>query len=207
MDNRPAQPKAMKPKLTPAVVNASPKDRERATATLVTAFVADPFIRWMFPDGQRYLGYFPQVLRHFGGRAFDHGSAYRSDDFAAAAFWLPPGVGPDEEALGAVMEEGVPDGLREEVFAVLEKVGSSHPEVPHWYLPAIGVDPRRQGRGYGSVLLARGLEVCDRDHVAAYLETTNPANIPLYQRFGFEVIGEIQAGTSPTINPMLRVAR
>lgn len=76
---------------------------------------------------------------------FDHGSAYCSEDFAAAAFWLPPGVGPDEEALGAVMEKGVDGDLRGEVFALLEQIGSSHPEVPHWNLPAIGVDPRRHG--------------------------------------------------------------
>jgi len=77
----------------------------------------------------------------------------------------------------------------------------------HWYLPAIGVDPRGQGKGYGSALLAHSLEVCDRAHEAAYLESTNPLNIHLYERFGFEVIGEIQAGRSPTIVPMLRAAR
>jgi len=72
---------------------------------------------------------------------------------------------------------------------------------------AIGVEPLSQGKGYGSALLKRGLEVCDRDHVAAYLEATNPANIPLYRRFGFEVVGEIQSGSSPVINPMFRAAR
>jgi hypothetical protein len=55
--------------------------------------------------------------------------------------------------------------------------------------------------------LARSLEPIDRDPAAAYLETTNPANIPLYQRFGFEMIGEIQAGSSLVITPMLRAAR
>ena len=182
-------------------------DRERAIAALVTAFASDPFIRWMFPDAQQYLTYFPQVLKFFGGRAFDNASAYRSEDFGATALWLPPGVSPDEEALGAVMEEGVEGVLQSEVFAVLEQVGRSHPEAEHWYLPAIGVDPRLQGRGYGSALLALGLEVCDRDHVAAYLEATNPANVPLYQRFGFEVVGAIQAGSSPAITPMFRAAR
>ena len=192
---------------TPSAVSASPMDRERAMAALVTAFASDPFIRWMFPDAQQYLTYFPQVLKFFAGRAFDNASAYRSEDFGATALWLPPGVGPDEEALGAVMEEGVESVLQSEVFAVLEQVGRSHPEAQHWYLPAIGVDPRRQGRGYGSTLLARGLEVCDRDHVAAYLEATNPANVPLYERFGFDVVGAIQAGSSPAITPMFRAAR
>lgn len=191
----------------PSAIRATAADRDRAMATLVTAFVSDPFIRWMFPDAQQYLVYFPQVLKFFAGRAFEHDCAYRAADFGAAAMWLPPGVGPDEEALGGVLQAGVEPQRHEEVFAVLEQVGASHPDVAHWYLPAIGVDPRRQGRGYGSALLARGLEACDRGHAAAYLEATNPANIPLYRRFGFDVVGEIQAGTSPPITPMFRVAR
>jgi ribosomal protein S18 acetylase RimI-like enzyme len=192
---------------TPSATHASLLDYDRSIAALVTAFTLDPFIRWMFPDAKQYLHYFPQVLKYFGGRAFDHGSAYRSEDFKAAALWLPPGVSPDEEALGAVMKEGVDGELQEEVFAVLEQVGASHPPEAHWYLPAIGVDPRRQGKGYGSALLARGLEVCDRGHVAAYLEATNPANIPLYKRFGFEVVKAIQAGSSPSITAMFRAPR
>ena len=90
---------------------------------------------------------------------------------------------------------------------MLEQVGVSHPETEHWYLPAMGVDPLHQGKGYGSALIERGLEICDHNHVAAYLESTNPMNIPLYQRFGYEVVGEIQAGSSPTITPMFRAAR
>jgi hypothetical protein len=51
------------------------------------------------------------------------------------------------------------------------------------------------------------LERCDRDHVAAYLESSNPRNIPLYQRHGFAVLGTIQVGSSPPIVPRLRPAR
>lgn len=191
----------------PRAISASNQDYERTVASLVAAFICDPFIRWMFPDSRQYLHYFPLVLKYFAGRAFEHASAHRSADFKAAAMWLPPGVGPDEEALGAVMAEGVAPDLQQEAFAVLEQVGAGHPQVPHWYLPAIGVEPLSQGRGYGSVLLAHGLSVCDQDHVAAYLEATNPANIPLYQRFGYEVCGEIQAGSSPVITAMFREPR
>jgi hypothetical protein len=31
--------------------------------------------------------------------------------------------------------------------------------------------------------------------------------VPLYERHGFKVIGEIQSGSSPTLTPMLRPAR
>jgi len=191
----------------PSVTRATHADYDRSIVNLVAAFIADPFIRWMFPDTRQYFYYFPQLLKHFAGGAFDHGSAYQSEDFKATALWLPPNADPDEAAMGALMEEAIAAEFRDDVFAVLEQVGASHPSAEHWYLPAIGVEPMAQGKGYGAALLARGLEVCDDTHVAAYLESSNPAGIPLYESFGFEVVGEIQAGSSPVVTPMLRAAR
>lgn len=193
--------------MAPSTVVAVEADRDRCTAALVAAFVNDPLIRWMFPDPGQYLEWFPEVLRHFGGGAFDHGSARRTHDFAGVALWLPPGTGPDEEALGRVMEEAVEGEHLGEIFGFMEQVGASHPTVDHWYLPAIGVDPFRQGSGYGSTLLTHTLAQIDEQGVATYLESSSPLNIPLYRRFGFDVLTEIQAGSSPPIWPMLRPAR
>jgi len=47
----------------------------------------------------------------------------------------------------------------------------------------------------------------DADGVAAYLESSNPRNISLYLRHGFEILGTIQVGDSPTVTPMLRRPR
>jgi ribosomal protein S18 acetylase RimI-like enzyme len=93
------------------------------------------------------------------------------------------------------------------VFAVFEHMGRYHPSQPYWYLPLIGVDPVHQRKGYGSALLRHALLQCDRDHAPAYLESTNPANIRLYERHGFEVLDTIQVRSSPPIFPMLRAAR
>ncbi|HET6808200.1 MAG TPA: GNAT family N-acetyltransferase, partial [Nitrososphaera sp.] len=73
--------------------------------------------------------------------------------------------------------------------------------------PFVGVDPLQQGRGFGSALLEHTLIQCDNDSKLAYLESSNPKNIPLYQRHGFEALGTIQVGPSPTIFPMLRRPR
>ena len=48
---------------------------------------------------------------------------------------------------------------------------------------------------------------CDDDGLIAYLESSNPRNLSLYERHGFEIIGKIQAGTSPTLYPMIREAQ
>ena len=192
---------------TLSVKSAQTSQNKRCIAALVTAFTTDPFIRWMLPEPSQYLFYFPEILRYFAGNAFDNDSAYCSEDFRAAALWLPPGIEPDEEALAKVMQQAVAPEQLDDVFTVLEQVGMLHPQEEHYYLPAIGVDPACQGRGYGSALLSHSLEVCDANHVAAYLESTNPLNIPLYQRFGFEIVGDIRSGDSPALVPMLRSAR
>ena len=181
--------------------------QDRAIDALVLAFCADPVARWTWPDPHGYLVHFPRFARAFGGQAFDHASAHGVADYAGAALWLPPDVGPDEAVLAKLIESTAPAHLHGDVFGLLEAMGRYHPNEPHWYLPLIGVDPSQQGRGYGAALLRHALARCDRDGVPAYLESTNPKNVPLYERHGFEVLGTIQAGSSPPLSPMLRKAR
>ena len=132
------------------------------------------------------------------------GAAHTVEGYAGTALWLPPGVGPDEETMGGLLERTVPAHLQRDVASLLEQMERYHPKEPLWYLPLIGVDPARQGRGVGSALMRYALALCDRDKRSAYLESTNPRNVPLYQRHGFELLGTIQAGSSPTLFPMLR---
>jgi ribosomal protein S18 acetylase RimI-like enzyme len=182
-------------------------DEAAAINTIVLAFAADPVARWVWPDAQRYAASMGPFARAFGGGAFHHRSAYNTDDYAGVALWLPPGAGPDEDAVAQLIEETVEPSQRDGVYEMMEQMGGSHPGNPHWYLPLIGVDPSQQGRGHGSALLAQALRVCDREHRIAYLESTNPRNLPLYQRFGFEVTRTIKVGTAPAVWPMVRRAR
>lgn len=182
-------------------------DEDRAVATITMAFTSDPVVRWFLPDAGRYLAYWPQFVKAMAGKAFPSGSAYAIDGCGGAALWLPPGVGSDEEAMGAIAAEAVPDEDQEEVFGFMGQMGEFHPTETHWYLPVIGVDLNKQGRGYGSALLAHALAACDEDHLPAYLEATSPRNKRLYESHGFEELGVIQAGTSPPMWPMLRKAR
>ena len=189
------------------ILAATTTDQDRAIGALVTAFSADPACRWAWPEPRQYLESFPGFARAFGGKAFEAGAAYCTPDFTGAALWLPPGVHSDEEALGELLERTVSAEILGELVAVFEQMASYHPDEPHWYLPLIGVDPNVQGRGYGSALLRPALEACDHDGIPAYLESSNPRNISLYQRHGFELLATIQVGDSPPISPMLRKPR
>ena len=185
----------------------APADELAAIDSIVLAFAADPVTRWSWPDSHQYLTSMPQVARAFGGRAFGHDSAYRTDGYAGVALWLPPGVTPDDAALGDIMQRTVAASIRDDVFAVFEQMAKYHPSEPHWYLPLIGVDPVHQGHGHGNFLMTHALQRCDSDRLPAYLESTNPRNISLYRRHGFEALGEIQVGSSPPLVPMLRRPR
>jgi ribosomal protein S18 acetylase RimI-like enzyme len=151
--------------------------------------------------------HFPSFVRAFAGKAFAHGSAYCVDGYAGAALWLPPDVHPDEDAMMALLQRTGSAQVQKDGSAVFEQMGRFHPQEPHWYLPFIGVDPFHQGKGYGAALMQHALIPCDRDQTLAYLESSNPKNVPLYQRHGFELLGTIQVGTSPPIFPMLRTPR
>jgi ribosomal protein S18 acetylase RimI-like enzyme len=189
------------------VTTVSDADDCRAVGTIVLAFAADPVARWCWPDPHQYLTSMPGFVRGFGGRAFGCDGAHCTTDRSGAALWLAPNIHPDESALGEIIERSVSVSTRGNLFSVLEKMGNYHPQEPHWYLPLIGVDPTYQGKGYGSTLMQYALRQFDRDHVSAYLESSNPRNIPFYRRFGFEPLDEIQVGNSPTITPMVRQAR
>jgi ribosomal protein S18 acetylase RimI-like enzyme len=180
---------------------------DQAVAVLVGAFAADPVIRWVYPDPVRYLEWFPTLVRVLGAPAFDETTVGVTDDDAGVALWVRPGSGPDDEALGALVADSVDAERHDEAFAFLEQVGEHHPDTPVWYLPFIGVDPCHQGRGHGSALLASGLARVDEDGSPAYLEASTVRNRALYERHGFEVVGEIRAGDSPPLWPMLRPAR
>ena len=183
---------------------ATASDEASIIEVLVRANWEDPAARWVWPDPQQFLTHFPSFVRAFGGKAFAHGSAYYVDGYIGAALWLPPDVHPDENALIALLQRTVSEQIQKDFFPVFEQMGRYHPSEPHWYLPLMGVDPSQQGKGFGSALLQHTLMQFDRDNKIAYLESSNPRNISLYKRHGFELLGTIQTGTSPSIAPMLR---
>lgn len=179
----------------------------QALATLTAAFAQDPVARWVWPERSTYAWAFPGFAQAFGGRAFEHGTADCAERAIGAALWLPPGVESDGPALERVLDESVPASRGGAVGELLEAMGRFHPSEAHWYLPLIGVLPAFHGRGVGSQLLRHALERCDRDVLPAYLEASSPSNRPLYERHGFEVVGELRAADCPPLWPMRREPR
>jgi GNAT superfamily N-acetyltransferase len=188
----------------PVVKSASADIEASAISTIVLGFAADPMSRFAWPDPSVYLRTMPRLVNAFGGRAFDHGTAYITEGARAAALWLPPGVEPDEAEMDAIMEESLRPEISEDIGAIMKGMAEHHPLEPHWYLPLIAADPKWIGQGLGSLLMKHALRRCDEEGIAAYLESSNPRNISLYERHGFKIVGRIQSGSSPVMTPMLR---
>ena len=186
---------------------ATDADVDAAVATLVLAFDSDPFTRWVYDDPRQYLQYGPRLFRAIVLSSLKARGAQRTVDGFGAASWLPPGVSGDDGPIRAIVAESVAADKQAELGAAIHEAERYRPDVPHWYLSTIGVDAAHRGKACGTTLLQHRLRQCDDDHLPAYLWSSNPKNLPFYERDGFEVASAIQTGSGPSILAMLRAAR
>jgi GNAT superfamily N-acetyltransferase len=179
---------------------------------LARAFIDDPIAEWACrPDSLRrsmlerfYTTYTRQLL--------PHEEVWISAERTSAALWTPP----ERWRLSALKDAQLSRCLlhprliwRLPLIAVgLYGLERKHPVAPpQWYLATLGTDPDAQGQGLGSAVLEPVLDQCDRDGVAAYLESSKERNIDYYARHGFRVTGEFRLPRGPRVWPMWREPR
>lgn len=179
------------------IVTATAADRGRLVSTLSDAFEADPVVTWLLggPDratAGRRRRFFRLVLTP---TTIGHGGCDLAD--GGASVWHPPGAyeataqSSLAELPAALLTFGRRLGVAGRADAVMR---AHHPVEPHWYLQFVGVVPARVGRGTGTALLEHRLAKIDAAPAAAYLESSQERNLPLYERFGFVVTQEIRLG-------------
>ncbi|MBU9765766.1 GNAT family N-acetyltransferase [Mycobacterium sp. TNTM28] len=184
-------------------------------AVLGRAFYDDPVMRWMLPDEahrQRALArMFATMTRHHFLSGGSSEVAYRQDRIGAAALWDPPGRWRQTPLEELRMMPGFARAFGRHFTRgkqVAELMKKHHPQEPHWYLAVIGSDPTVRGGGFGQALMRSRLDRVDAEHAPAYLESSNPDNVPYYLRFGFEITGEIELpDNGPVMTAMWRRAR
>ncbi len=191
----------------PAIRSASPEEADATVSCLVAAFLTDPIARFAWHSPHAHLDGMARTAHAFGGGAFGAGTAFVDESFCGAALWLPPGIHPDGEALDRAFRETASPDTLDDLLGTFDEMDRWHPEQPHWYLPLVGVEPHAQGRGLGAALMRHAVAQADAAGLPAYLESSNPRNISLYLRHGFEVLGEIQVGAGPVVTPMIRSPR
>ena len=140
-------------------------------------------------------------MQAFGGVAFGQGGVWRLGDFAAVALWLPPGTEPGGDATVALFQATVDSRKFNDLLGVFGQMEEAHPAMPHWYLPWFGVDCALQGRGLGSRLMTPCLEIVDQQHMPAYLDSTNPRNVPSTSVMDLQSPGSARPVTVPRSSP------
>ena len=93
-----------------------------------------------------------------------------------------------------------------QAVSLLNAMEQQHPsDPPHWYLLGLATRRDRQGQGIGGRLLSFGVARVDAEGMPAYLESSNPRNIGLYERHGFRVTRVLDLpGGAPTATAMWR---
>lgn len=183
---------------------------------VVSASHADyPGFQYMFPDPAVRRRALPPFLTASARDAARHGHALVARDEAGmlgVALWMPPGTFPPSTTrqlrmAGALARVALAArGSVRRFVGVGASLMQAHLAQPAWYLQAMGVHPRAQRRGVGTMLMAPALTLADEAGLPCYLQTSDAANVAYYQRFGFEVV-QPSIATVPGGHPYLGMLR
>ncbi|MFJ4860046.1 MULTISPECIES: GNAT family N-acetyltransferase [unclassified Streptomyces] len=192
---------------------ADQSDRDAVARLLDESFRTDPVSSWVFPDPEHRAAVHGKFLGVFVDVALEEGRIDYAVDGSAAALWLripaaDPQAEPVEDEVPARMR-AVADPDNERCELVGRLTGAVHPTAEeHEYLLMIAVAPGRQGEGLGTELMRPVLERCDREGVPAYLEASSGRSKELYERLGWEFMGEaVRLPDGPLMWPMWRKPR
>lgn len=194
---------------------ATAADRALLANTLASAFANDPLFGWMAGAGpnkpleptMRLL--FGALVKGDLGRP-DH-LVFLSEDGTGAAIWKAPNRW--KMPTGDLVRS-MPTMLRAlgtklpRMVGALNAIEKVHPTEEHYYLEGLGTRQDVQSKGIGSSVIGHMLDRCDAEGLPAYLESSNPRNVPFYARHGFVKTGEIVCGKgAPTVTAMWRDPR
>jgi GNAT superfamily N-acetyltransferase len=188
---------------------ATTADLDAIGEALARGFEHDPLWGWAFEDAsrERKLEALASVFGFFAAAALEFGWMRVTGGVEAVALWIPPGspeMSPaDEERLPGVIADACGPESASRVSQLLDSFERTHPHEPeHFYLSLLATHPDHAGHRLGVGLVADCLAEIDAGDppAPAFLESSNPANLPRYERLGFRPTREVEliAGLSGT---------
>ena len=162
---------------------------------------------WTFPDHIGRLQPLYQLMRFWVLAGVRHPWVRMTENAEAVAIWLPPAepeFTADEEPAFVVLIDDLLGERASELHALFGLFDEHHPQEPHFYLSLWATHREHAGRGLGSALIRDNLARIDAQRMPAYLESTNPANLPRYEALGFKPKAEFGPAGGPIITTMWR---
>lgn len=191
---------------------AGPDDVPALAACLASAFHEDPVWGWWaFPEPMTRARRLHEFMGPFVAAGVRCPWVRMTENAEAVAVWLPPGepemTSEQERAFERLLSKLLGSRV-DEVKALLERFDEHHPHgEPHYYLSLWGTHRDHAGRGVGTRLMHECLARVDAERMPAYLESTNPVNLPRYEALGFRPRDEFGPVDGPVITTMWRDAR
>ena len=195
----------------PVVRDGQGSDLETLVELFSDSFSEDPVLNWIIPLPDIYPKFFRVIIEDI---FLPKGIVHIEEQGRSGAMWLRPGaafdIPPRMAMIRLILTLAVRKGIRPllRIYrqgAVFER---HQPIKPHYHLVFIGSRRANQGHGFGSAVLKQGTRLCDEEGMPAYLESSNPLNVPLYQRHGFEIMAEeVLPGDGPKVWFMWREPR
>lgn len=166
----------------------------------------DPLLRWLFPDDDLRMARTRRFFAMVSGFGYVPAGETRvttmsdgpedSPTIRAAALWAPPHSNPEGRLVALrtwphwVSLVGRANlGAFVRVFAEWKLAA---PQEPHLYLAALGVDPAVEGRGVAGGLLTAELDRADSEALPVFTQTLDDKCVGFYERFGFDVVREVE---------------
>jgi ribosomal protein S18 acetylase RimI-like enzyme len=170
----------------------------RASEVMGRAFRDDQLLRYLVPDDAKRARLAPSFVGKVVRYCSSYGEVHTTPMLEGVACWLPPGG--SAPTFAGMLRTGLLAeplkfgwaGLRRfvDMVSYTEKVHEQAAPGPHWYLWGLGVEPSEQGKGIGGALMRPILARAASEGLPCYLETQNRANVPFYEKHGFEVVSD-----------------
>ena len=175
----------------------------RLSTLLAHAFHEDPMQRWLFPRDDRRVAQIAELMaRDIEHRLLPFTRLVYGSDGHSASFVehrLEP-VAPATPWRVAPAFLSLVGSRAVRAWRMLRLIDAAHSSIgPHLYLGHLAVAKPHRGAGRASALLHHTMTTADDLDVGVYVETANPASLPLYARHGLVVLQEIRVPRVPPV--------
>ncbi len=172
------------------------KDKALVISLLCEAFDTNPSVNYVVKQDRRRKQRIRSLMHYSWNICRKYGKVYLADNRKACALI----VFPDKKKPSLwtmfldvkLMFSSI--GIKK-LPLILErdkKIKSNYPNSKVYALWYIGVYQKEQGKGYGSSLLSELLQDAKSKGRNVYIETSVTANVKLYEKYGFQLYGELK---------------